>query len=154
VLTCEKFDHTRRNAGEFRLAIKNATLLRRALGEAIGGVRNQSLSGNMNKLLRKAASQDKLNEFGARQTVGDVSFLTGFEFNPDLLLETVLPVKFRQSLAIQSGTVRLQLPSFMVRRKKGFPKEATHFRIVSCGSVVNLLLTAMTTTFKAVNCCP
>jgi hypothetical protein len=37
VLTCEKFDHTRRNAGEFRLAIKNATLLRRALGEAIGG---------------------------------------------------------------------------------------------------------------------
>jgi hypothetical protein len=46
----------------------------------------------MNKLLRKAASQDKLNDFGARQAVGDASFLTGFEFNPDLLLETVLPV--------------------------------------------------------------
>jgi len=35
------------------------------------------------------------------------------------------------------GVLQLELPSFIARRKKEFPKEATHFRIVFCGAAVD-----------------
>lgn len=37
VLISDRFERTRRNAGEFKSAIKDATLLRQALGDAIAG---------------------------------------------------------------------------------------------------------------------
>ena len=138
VLTHENFRRTRRNAGEFKLAIAAATLLRRALGDAIAGVRHPLLSAHMNKLLHKAAMQDPVNEMGLRCAAqGDARLLAGFEFNDELPLDKALPVDFAHSLDIASGAVRLEIPSFIARRKKGFPKGATHFRIVSCAAIVD-----------------
>jgi hypothetical protein len=138
VLTHENFRRTRRNAGEFKLAIAAATLLRRALGDAIAGVRHSLLSAHMNKLMRTAAKQDPVNEVGFRCAAqGDAGLLAGFEFNDELSLDKALPVDFAHSLDVATGAVRLEVPSFIARRKKGFPKGATHFRIVSCAAIVD-----------------
>jgi len=138
VLTHENFRRTRRNAGEFKLAIAAATLLRRALGDAIASVRHPLLSAHMNKLLHKAAMQDPKNDLGFRCAAqGDAGLLAGFEFNDELSLDKALRVDFAHSLDVASGAVRLEVPSFIARRKKGFPKGATHFRIVSCAAIVD-----------------
>jgi hypothetical protein len=140
VLTSDDFERTRRNAGEFKSAIKNAKLLRQALGDAIAGVRHQLLSGHMNRLLLDVAKQDTTNRLGFRHAgAGDFSKLEGFDFNYKLPLDRAFPVKFQHRLDALSGNLQLELPSFIARRKKGFPKGATHFRIISCGALVDFM---------------
>jgi hypothetical protein len=155
VLTSDRFDQTRRNAGEFKAAIKNATLLRRALGDAIDGVRHPLLNSQMNKLLHSVAMQDEENDFGFRHAVsGNASLLAGFEFNHELSLDKALPVKFQHSMDAAKGLLQLELPSFIARRKKEFPKEATHFRIVSCGAVVDFAHDCYSNTIKTSDLLP
>lgn len=133
VLTHDNFKRTRCNASEFQLAIKSATLLRRALGSALNGVRATKLSGRMNGLLYSVAEQDQEHDLGYRCAgSGDVSRLEGFEFNHKLSLDYALPVCIEQQLDAASGSVQVNIPSFIVRRRKGFPPEATHFKILSC----------------------
>lgn len=140
VLTHSRFDCTRRNAGEFKRAIKDSTLLRHALGWAINGVRHSMLNSMMNALLKSVSNQDKHSDWGYRHAgAGDVSLLTGFDFNPDLLLDQVLRIQFRHSLDAATGILQLKLPAFLLRYKKGLPKKATHFRIVSGGVAVDFV---------------
>jgi hypothetical protein len=138
VLTHENFKRTRLNASEFKLAVRSATLLRRALDTAIDGVRTTKLSGRMNGLLYSVADRDAEHDLGYRcAATGDVSRLEGFEFNHKLSLDYALPVIFEQHLDAVSGRAQVSIPSFIARRRKGFPKEATHFKIVSCVAAVD-----------------
>jgi hypothetical protein len=52
------------------------------------------------------------------------------------------------------GLLQLELPSFIARRKKRFPKEATHFRIVSCGAVVDFAHDCYSNTIKTSDLLP
>lgn len=140
VLTHEDFRLTRRNAGEFKLAIQDARLLRKALGIALNGIAGSSLNGRMNGLLYTAARQDRTSDLGERRACqGDIGILTGFDFNKQLPLTTALPVNFTHTLDAATGTLKLALPCFIARKKKNFPAGATHFRIVSGGVAVNFL---------------
>jgi hypothetical protein len=140
VLTHEDFRLTRRNAGEFKLAIRDAQLLRKALGIALNGIAGSSLNGRMNGLLHTAARQDGTSDLGARRaSQGDIGILTGFDFNKQLPLATALPVNFTHALDAATGTLKVALPCFIARKKKNFPAGATHFRIVSGGVAVNFL---------------
>lgn len=138
VLTDEKFAQTRNNASEFKQAIKDARLLRRALSSMLDGVRCATLNGHVNGLLYAIAKEDKLNDYGSRcAEAGDIGVMTGFDFNHALSLDTALPVKPAHSLDAATGLMKVEIPSFIAYKKKGYPKEATHFRIVSGGALVN-----------------
>jgi hypothetical protein len=155
VLTSDRFDQTRRNAGEFKGAIKDATLLRRALGDAINGVRHSLLNSQMNKLLHRVAKQDGQNDYGSRHAAaGNISLLAGFDFNHELSLDKALPVKLQHNMDAATGVLQLELPSFIARRKKEFPKEATHFRIVSCGAIVDFAHDCYSNTIKTSDLLP
>jgi hypothetical protein len=140
VLYGETFKLTRRNAAEFKLAAQEATMLRRGLTNALNGITNSSSSGRLNGVMYAAAMQDDYHDMGYRHaSAGDLSLLEGFDFNKHLLLATALPIVFEHSLDVESGILKVEVPSFVARRKKGFPAEATHFRIVSCGAAVNFI---------------
>ena len=140
VLYDERFDRTRRNAGEFRMAVRDSSLLHYALGKAMNGVRSQFLNGRMKGLLYRVAIQDCYNGLGSRQAAyGDCSLLTGFEFNEFLPLDQVVSAPFEHSLDATTGSATLQIPPLTVSRKKAFPTGTTHFRIVSCAVVLNFL---------------
>jgi hypothetical protein len=92
----------------------------------------------MNGLLYSVAAQDQEHDLGYRCAgSGDVSQLEGFEFNHKLSLGYAMPVCIEQHLDAGSGSVQVKIPSFIARRRKGFPSEATHFRIVSCVGMMN-----------------
>lgn len=94
----------------------------------------------MIQLLYGMAKTDKRSRRPCRHAAGgDISLMEGFEFNHQLSLDQVLPVKLTHSMDAKTGVIQLELPAFIGRRKKGVPKEATHFRIVSCGVVVDFV---------------
>lgn len=94
----------------------------------------------MNRLPRGVATQDTVNPLDFRHAAaGDFSKLKGFNFNYKWLLDQALPVKFQHHLDVPSGNLLLELPSFIVQRKKGFPEGPTHFQIASCGALVDFM---------------
>ena len=140
VLTYEHFKRTRRNAAEFQLAIRDARLLRHALGQALNGRRGSSMNGRMNGLFYTAARQDDVSDLGARRAYkGGIGLLTGFDFNKQLSLEHALPAPLMHQLDVATGACQVKIPSFIARKRKGFPPEATHFRIVSGVAMMDFL---------------
>jgi hypothetical protein len=140
VLTHENFDRTRRNAAEFKMAVQDGAELRYALGRALNGKVGSSLNGRMNGLMHLIAQQDPMNDFGNRRACyGDVSLLNGFDFNKQLPMAKAWKLRFTHSLDAVNGILKLELNPFVAHKKKKFPEEATHFRIISGGSAVDFL---------------
>ena len=140
VLEHEHFRRTRLNAGEFQLAIQEATLLRHALGTALQGKTGSSMNGRMNGLFYAAALHDGVNDFGCRRaSQGDTGLLRGFDFNKRLLLQYALPVALTHELDGKTGICRVEIPCFIARKRREFPEEATHFRIVSGAAMIDFL---------------
>lgn len=138
VLHHERFRITRLVAAEFTMAGKEAKLLRDALRSAKDGMHVASLNGRMNGLFYKVAMSDTEHRLGERHASnGNMQLLAGFDFNKELLLANALPAGIRHRLDAATGRMKVELPAFIARKKKGFPKEATHFRIVSCGAVID-----------------
>lgn len=140
VLKDDKFDRTRRNAREFKMAVEDGAQLRYALGRALNGKGGSSLNGRMNGLLHLIAQQDPVNTLGSRRACnGDVSLLKGFDFNKQLTMAATWKLKYNHSLDAANGAFKLELPPFVAHKKKVFPKEATHFRIISGGAAVDFV---------------
>jgi hypothetical protein len=138
VLKHKKFINTRRNAAEFGGAVAASTLLRRVLGYTVKAVKHSKLVSYMNKQLHEVAMSDTESGWGERcVNKGDLQLLEGFDYNQNLSLDIALPVKLSHALDMATGQVQLSVPGCMVRHKRVFPKEATHFRIVSCAGSVN-----------------
>jgi len=131
VLTDEKFELTRRQAREFQGAIRDATLLRRALGSALNGRKGSSLNGRMNGVMSAVVEGDMVSDYGYRcVALGDLNKLKGFEFNKELSLDSTLGMQAVGSLDVAGGRGRVELPVFIARKRAGIPKEATYFKIV------------------------
>lgn len=140
VLSHENFRLTRRNADEFQQAIRDARLLRHGLGTALNGRTGSSMNGRVNGVFYKAARRDGISDLGSRRAFqGDMGLLTGFDFNKRLPLAYALPVLFTHSLAAEAGTCKVEVPCFIARKRKDFPAEATHFRLVSGMVVIDFL---------------
>jgi len=138
VLTHENFKRTRNNASEFKQAVHDARLLRRALGSLLDGVRCTTLNGHVNGLLYRVCKADKEHDYGSRSAAGgDVGILTGFDLNKKLSLDTVLPMQLVHRLDGATGMMKVRIAPFIAYKRKGYSKEATHFRMVSGGVVLN-----------------
>lgn len=140
VLTHENFALTRRNAEEFQQAIKDARLLRHALGSGLDGRTGSSMNGRMNGVFYKAARRDEISDLGFRRAYqGNIDLLTGFNFNKQLSLAYAMPVPLTHSLDVESGTCKAEVPSFIARKRKDFPAGATHFQLISGMVVIDFL---------------
>jgi hypothetical protein len=138
VLTHKSFRNTRLNAREFGRVVKDATLLRRAMGDMINAVIHSKLNSHTNKLLHQMRKSDTVNPLGYRHAnAGNINLLEGFDFSHLLGLDTALPVALACSMDVHSGSMQVTVPDTIVRRKKAFPAGASHFRIMSCAAMVD-----------------
>lgn len=133
VKNLERFSNTRRNAAEWKRATAASRLVRQALGDLLRSVKNIRLSGRMNGPLLAVIKADPIHDYGERTvSAGNFSVLSGFEFNHQLLLDDALPFNIEHCFSLAGGQLSLAVPAFRRRKKKGLPKEATHYRLVSC----------------------
>lgn len=138
VLKHKSFINTRRNAAEFGGAVSASTLLRRMLGHMVKAVKHARLVSYMNKQLHEVMLSDTRSRWGERcVNKGNLQLLEGFDYNQQLGLDVALPVKLCHELDVATGRVQLSVPGCLVRHKRVFPREATHFKIVSCAGAVN-----------------
>jgi hypothetical protein len=138
VLHNDNFINTRRNASEFGGAVDASTLLRKVLGYTVKAVKHEKLVCYMNKKLHAVMKSDKQSGWGDRGAdKGDLQLLKGFDYNQELALSVALPRKLSHALDMATGQVMLAVPGGLVRHKKAFPEDATHFRIVSCAGAVD-----------------
>jgi hypothetical protein len=132
VLHNDNFINTRRNASEFGGAVNASTLLRRVLGYTVKAVKHSKLVTYMNQKLHAVALSDKESAWGERcVNKGDIQLLKGFNYNRTLSLDVALPMVLEHSLDATTGQMVLTVPGGLIRHKRVFPKQATHFRIVS-----------------------
>ena len=138
VLNNDNFTNTRRNAREFGGAVSASTLLRRVLGYTVKAVKHSKLVSHMNKKLHAVALSDTVSDWGERcVNKGNIHLLEGFDYNPKLSLVAALPVTLEHSLDVSIGMTQVMVPGGLVRHKRSFPADATHFRIVSCAGAVD-----------------
>jgi hypothetical protein len=128
----DSYKNTLDNAAEFKRATAAGQLLRTAMGGLMRGVKNMRLCGRMIAPLLQAIKADTVHDRGERViSSGDLSVMTGFEFNHRLSLDDALPLNVENCYTVDAGKVSLQIPAFRIRKKKGLPFEATHYRLVS-----------------------
>jgi hypothetical protein len=133
VKNLDRFTNTRHNAAEWKRATAASRLMRHALGDLLRSVKNIRLSGRMNGPLLAALKDDPIHDYGKREvSAGNLSKLVGFEFNHHLPLENALPLNIENCFSLEAGKLALDVPAFRIRKKKGIPKDATHYRLVSC----------------------
>lgn len=128
----KSYKNALRNAEEWKRATAGAKLLRAAMGGLRNGVKSMRLSGRMNGPMLQAIKADPVHDWGERMiSYGDLSALVGFEFNHRLSLEDALPLNVEHCYTVEADKISLQLPAFRLRKKKGLPPDATHYRLVS-----------------------
>ena len=121
-----------RNAEEWKRATAAARLLRAAMGNLRNGVKNMRLSGRMNAPMLQAIKADPVHGWGERViSYGDLTVLAGFEFNHRLSLDDALPLNVNNCYTADTDKISLQVPAFRLRKKKGLPPGATHYRLLS-----------------------
>lgn len=132
VLSSDRFTLTRYNAAEFKQSVQAATLLRRALDEALEGLRCTSLNGHVNGLLHRLTRSDTVNDFGQRcASAGDIQVLKDFEFNRQLGFSDAAGGAIEHQLDGNRGVSTVFVAPYQAYKKKAFNREATHFRLVS-----------------------
>jgi hypothetical protein len=128
----DSFKRALRYAAEWKRATAAAKLFRAAIGSLLNGVKNIRLSGRMNAPMVQAVHADPVHDWGERMiSFGNLLTLVDFEFNHKLSLDDALPLNVENCYTIDADKVWLQIPAFRLRKKKGLPPGATHYRLVS-----------------------
>ncbi|MFT3825623.1 MAG: hypothetical protein QM731_17015 [Chitinophagaceae bacterium] len=133
------FAGSRAHAAEFGKASRAAKLLRWTLAPLSDIVPLGMISGKMSSAFDKVIKSDTFHAKGTRElTAGDLSLLKGFELNQQCSLYEVLPLIPVTAVDTSSGKASVTIPSFVPGKTIKAPKGATHFRILSCVSILQL----------------
>lgn len=138
IATDPAFRKLRANAADFARAASAAKLLRKS----IEGFLNQATdSATVNRLTRAmfdVLQADATNPKGQRNVIdGEAELLTGFDFNANATLSTVLRVSSSYSIDRVSGLMTVDLPSFNPQEALSAPKDCTHYKIKVAASAID-----------------
>jgi hypothetical protein len=81
---------------------------------------------------------DTVNGRGKRRIIdGDVTLLTGFDFNINAVLSATLSAPYSSSINRVTGELSISIAPFVPDRLLKVPEGATHYRITSAGAGVD-----------------
>ena len=138
IATDPAFRKLRAQTSDFTRAASAAKLLRKS----IEGLLNQATdSGTVSRLTRemfKVVKADLTNPKGERNVIdGEAELLTGFDFNINATLSTVLKISSSYSIDRVTGLMSVDFPSFDPREVLSVPKDCTHYKIKLAGSAID-----------------
>ena len=132
------FQRTRENGAEFGRAGKAGKLLR----NAVKAVSQKSSDGRavsrLTKQMMVVLKSDSVSRRGERNVVdGNIELLQGFQFNINSILDTAFFAPFTAAIDRVTGTLSVNISSFVPERMVTRPEGATHFQIISAGAEVD-----------------
>ena len=125
------FQRTRENGSEFGRAGKAGRVLRNAFRILLQNASDSKVTSRLTKEMLRVIKSDTANGRGERVvTAGNLSILSGFDFNIDGKLGATVYAPFDASIDRAAGDYALSIPDFVPRDSIAYPAGATHFKIL------------------------
>jgi hypothetical protein len=138
IATDPAFERTRENQQEFGRAGRAGKILRNALRPILLHSKDRLLVSRMLREMMKVVKADAVSDRGQRNVLdGELELLEGFEFNEGGKLTQTLFAPFTTTVDRPSGSLSIQIPSFVPANMITAPGEATHYRIASAGGEID-----------------
>jgi len=132
------FQRTRENGAEFGRAGKAGKTLRTALRTLLLNSADSRMVGRLTQSMIKVIQADLTNERGLRNVIdGEAELLMGFEFNIGGKLGTTLFVPFEGAIDRASGSITVDVESFIPANMIAAPGGTSHFKIISAGTEID-----------------
>jgi hypothetical protein len=132
------FQRTRENNAEFGRAGKAGKLLRNALRSQLKDVSDNRMVSRLTSEMIRVLQADAVNERGQRNVLeGDLSLLTGFDFNIQGKLSTTFYARYAATIDRTAGDLTVFIPPFIPAHMVAAPSGTTHFRILAAGAAVD-----------------
>ncbi|MCW3109934.1 MAG: hypothetical protein JWQ09_4440 [Segetibacter sp.] len=132
------FQRTRENGEEFGAAGKAGKMLRTSIRGLLLNISDRRMVGRLTQEMVKVLQADVTSVRGKRNVIdGETELLEGFEFNLGSKLGTTLFAPYTGTIDRVAGTLTVDIPSFIPINMIAAPGGATHFKIITAGSVVD-----------------
>jgi len=133
-----KFQRTRENGEEFGRAARAGKLLRKALKEVIKQGSDDKMVNRLSGEMVKVIQADQVSIRGKRNVLdGELELLSGFNFNANADLDTVLKMDFSPAIDRSSGAFSINFPAFDPTKVTECPAGSTHFELISCAASID-----------------
>lgn len=132
------FQRTRENGAEFGRAGKAGKTLRTALRTMLLNSADRRMVSRLTQRMVKVIQADLVNERGLRNVIdGEAELLVGFEFNIRGKLGTSLFAPYFADIDRASGSITVDLDSFIPANMIAAPGGTTHFKIITAGASID-----------------
>ena len=138
IATDPAFQRTRENGAEFGRAGKASKLLRNTFMVFMKSVADSRMSSRLTQAMVKVVQADMVSVRGMRNVIdGESELLQGFEFNAKGKLSATLFAPIQASIDRPTGTLGIEMPSFVPANMLAAPGGTTHFKIRSGGAEID-----------------
>lgn len=138
IATDPAFQRTRENGSEFGRAGKAGKVLRMALRSVLINSSDSKMVSRLTTQMIKVIQADVTSARGQRNVIdGEAELLTGFEFNTNGKLSTILFAPFTSTIDRATGDLTITLAPFIPINMIAAPSGTTHFKIISAGSEID-----------------
>ena len=132
------FQRTRENGSEFGRAGTAGKILRTSLRSLLVNSADGRMVSRLTQAMVKVIQADMISVRGLRNVIdGEAELLTGFEFNIRGKLGTSLFAPFVAVIDRASGTISVDLDSFIPANMIAAPSGTTHYKIISAGAEID-----------------
>ncbi|MBS1667818.1 MAG: hypothetical protein JST58_10615 [Bacteroidetes bacterium] len=132
------FQRTRENGEEFGRAGNAGKVLRNSMRGLLQHASDRLMVSRLTAKFIEVVKADATNPRGQRNVIdGEAMLLEGFEFNINGKLGNTLHVPFTASIDRATGTLKVDLPSFVPINMIAAPGGTTHFKVVSAAAAVD-----------------
>jgi hypothetical protein len=139
IKTGAEFVRTRENMNEFGGCAVVGKSLRSGLSRLMKQMSDPQVTGRLTGIMKRINKEDQSEARGYRAVLvtAQPKYLTGFNFNRMVPLESVLNVEMTLSNNVDRNEATVELPVFDPKTSIKAPAGATHFRLIHAVSVLS-----------------
>ena len=132
------FQRTRENGAEFGRAGKAGKILRTALRSLLINSADSKMVSRLTQSMVKVIQADLISIRGLRNVIdGEAELLSGFEFNIRGKLGTSLFAPFVGAIDRVTGSITVDIASFIPGNMISAPSGTTHYKVISAGAEID-----------------
>ena len=125
---------------EFKLCSKFGKVFRHSVSPLLTAINTSEMHTNFLGKARSIVNTDLVNKKGLRNPLhADIELFRGYNFNKIVALDIILFAPYSFKFDRLKGFVQLDIPSFDIMNRVKWVKGATHFRIVSAATEIDLV---------------
>ena len=155
IMSDPNFKRTRENMAEFGNAGKASKVLRTPFNSLLQQSSDNRMISRLVALMLKVIQSDTTGKRGKRDVLnGDLSILEHFDFNNKGILSATLISPYDVTYTRASGSLVLDLPSFVPTQGIAAPQGATHYKLQFAAAPVDFSTTKNTAGIAASSVLP